>query len=131
MQHEIAFIDLYVEDISFRNLNEWSELCHTLSSYAGWWPFERSTELYATKIALIHSEASEMLEGLRKGIPDNHLPTRKMEEVECADLLIRIFDYAGARGLDLDGAIIEKLKYNVVRSDHRRENRERDGGKKI
>ena len=35
-----------------------------------------------------------------------------MVEVELADAVIRIADLAGALGLDLGGAIAEKLEYN-------------------
>lgn len=82
-------------------------------------------------IALIHSELSEGLEGLRKGLNDDHLPHRPMTEVELADALIRIFDYAGKKGYDLGGALVEKLEYNQHREDHKRENRAKDGGKKF
>lgn len=80
---------------------------------------------------LIVSEVSEALEGMRKDIMDDHLPSRKMEEVEMADAVIRIFDYAGAMGLDIGGAISDKLLYNCTRKDHQKESREGDGGKKI
>ena len=43
--------------------------------------------------------------------------------------MIRIFDYAGALGLDLGGAMAEKLAYNQQRADHKRENRKAEGGK--
>lgn len=82
-------------------------------------------------IALIHSEISEALEGVRKNCPDDKLPHRKMEEVELADALIRIFDYAGAHNLDLGGALVEKMAYNRSRADHKPENRRKEGGKKI
>jgi NTP pyrophosphatase (non-canonical NTP hydrolase) len=62
---------------------------------------------------------------------DDHLPNRKMEEVELADALIRIFDYAGGHGLDLEGAYREKTDYNARRADHLPENRAADGGKKF
>ena len=53
-----------------------------------------------------------------------------MAEVELADVLIRVFDYAGAFGYDLDGAVSEKLVYNAQRPDHKAEARLRAGGKK-
>lgn len=80
-------------------------------------------------IALMHSELSEMLEGVRKSSMDDHLPKRKSEEVELADLLIRAFDYAHAHGLDLAGAVIDKCTYNISREDHKHENRIKPGGK--
>jgi hypothetical protein len=82
-------------------------------------------------IALIHSELSETLEGVRKGTADGHLPWRSAEEVEIADTLIRIFDYAGAYKLDLFGAMAEKLAYNAMRQDHTHEARRAEGGKKF
>jgi hypothetical protein len=35
------------------------------------------------------------MEGERKNLMDDHLPHRRSAEVELADALIRIFDYAG------------------------------------
>jgi len=52
--------------------------------------------------ALIHSEASEALEGLRKDMMDDHLPHRKMAEVELADAAIRLLDCIGGLKLDED-----------------------------
>ena len=104
---------------------------HQINVEKGWWPEKPDVETYATKIALIHSEVSEMLEGLRKDKMDDHLTYRTAEEVEAADILIRLFDYIGARDLDIGGAFIEKLTYNASREDHKKENREKEGGKKI
>lgn len=83
----------------------------------------------AEKLALIHSEVSEALEGYRKNLLDDKLPHRKMFEVELADVVIRVFDLAGAEGLDLGGAIEEKLAYNKKREDHKIENRVKENGK--
>ena len=85
--------------------------------------------LVAEKLALIHSEVSEAMEGARKNLMDDKLPHRKMLEVELADAVIRILDLAGALQLDLAGAIQEKLAYNAVREDHKVENRKAEGGK--
>lgn len=78
---------------------------------------------------LMVSEIAEAMEGERKDLMDDHLPGRKMAEVEMADAVIRIADYCGAHGYDLAGAIIEKLAYNAQRADHKLENRAKVGGK--
>lgn len=85
----------------------------------------------AEKICLMHSELSEMLEGVRKNTMDDHLKHRRTEEVEAADLLIRLLDYCGWRGLDLAAATREKLKYNATRFDHTDEARRATNGKKF
>lgn len=81
------------------------------------------------KLALIHSEISEAMEGHRKNLMDDKLPHRKMIEVELADAMIRIMDLAGALKLDLGGAMEEKLNYNSNRADHKIENRLKENGK--
>lgn len=78
---------------------------------------------------LIVSEVSEAMEGHRKNLMDDKLPHRPMIEVELADALIRIADLAGALGLDLGGAVEEKLAFNASRPDHKLENRMAAGGK--
>jgi hypothetical protein len=84
-----------------------------------------------TDIALCHSELSEALEGARKDLNDDHLPHRKMFEVELADTIIRILDTAEKYGVDVAGAVAEKHDYNANRADHKLENREAQGGKKF
>lgn len=99
-----------------------------------WWHDSAGKKLdrnLGEMIALMHSELSEMLEGVRKSKMDDHLPHRTSEEVEAADLLIRMFDYIGVRGLDIDGAITEKLAYNRTRADHSYADRAKQDGKKF
>lgn len=85
----------------------------------------------ASKLMLAVTELAEGMEGLRKDQMDDHLPHRKMLEVEMGDALIRICDLAGGLGLNLGGAVAEKLRYNATREDHKPENRHAEGGKAI
>lgn len=119
-----------------------TQVCHSASYNAGWWKDAKGFDqtkphimeeqnIVPVKLCLVHSELSEGLEGYRKDLNDDHLPHRKMLEVELADAVIRIFDLAGALKFDLGGAIAEKLAYNAQRADHKPENRAKAGGKKI
>lgn len=112
-----------------------TDSCHNRAFNNGWWndpvTGERVVRPVPELLCLIHSEVSEALEGFRKNLMDDHLPSRKMLEVELADAVIRIFDMAGGYDLDIAGAIVEKLNYNDSRADHKPENRAGEHGKKI
>lgn len=67
---------------------------------------------------LMVSEIAEAMEGLRKGIPDDHLPEFPMETVELADLFIRLMDYVGEYCPRFGEALVAKINYNKKRADH-------------
>ena len=113
-------------------LNDLARDCHEANRH--WWQDpatgERIERNKGELLMLIVSEVSEAMEGERKGLMDDKLPHRRMVEVEMADVLIRVFDYAGAFGLDLDGAVAEKRAFNASRADHKAEARLAANGKR-
>lgn len=121
-------------DLFQLSLNTASEQIHSAQVKAGWYkdPVTRRKidRNVMEMLMLITTEVAEAAEGYRKNLMDDKLPHRSMLEVELADVLIRVFDLAGYKGLDLGGAVVEKLLYNQTRADHTLEARAADGGKK-
>lgn len=62
----------------------------------GWWDDPNRCPLQT--LMLVVTEVAEATEGDRKNLMDDHLPHRKMAEVELADTLIRLVDLAGHYG---------------------------------
>lgn len=87
----------------------------------GFWPPDGRND--GECIALMHSELSEALEALR----DDNPPSRKAKgfsqlEEELADVIVRVLDYAGGKGLNVAGALLAKMQYNAGRPEkHGRE----------
>ena len=105
----------------------------------GWWDEERT---FGETIALCHSELSEALEEYRDGKPEHyydcydivckgqscndcpeHIASAEQgyidkpqgTSVELIDCVIRIFDYLGKMGIDVEKTLLEKHNYNKTR----------------
>ena len=86
---------------------------HQIAKDHGWHDAESND---GECLTLIHSEISEALQAIRNGNPkDDHCPDFYALEVELADTVIRIMDYAHERSIDLAGAILAKMEYNRTR----------------
>lgn len=97
--HTQVLFDQYQEVISKWNIAQ------------GFWESDNTGE----KIALMHSELSEALEADRKNLDSDVIPSFSGMEEELADVLIRVFDFAGYHGLELAAAMSAKLKHNLTR----------------
>lgn len=91
------------------NLNELSKQVH-VANIKWWQDMETGQPIKRNKgelLALIHSEISECFDGEINGDMDDKLPHRPMGEVEQADVLIRLLDYAAGFGHDLNGPALK------------------------
>ena len=110
--------------------------CHNAAQTAGWWQDPKTGAnvtdnplCFSKNLMLIVSEVAEAMEGDRKSLPDDKLPQYPMRTVELGDALIRILDTAGGFDLDLADAFVDKLIFNAIRPDHKKEQRVAEGGK--
>lgn len=127
-------------------LTEWAHCIHDIAVSHGWWESEDGKcddgdRPFPEIVALCHSELSEALEEYRIGRPmayiDPGFPHEYVEDpkiwpdndkpegiaVEMIDCIIRILDWMGHEGIDVDTLMEKKVKYNEGR-EHRH------GGKK-
>jgi hypothetical protein len=99
-----------------KSLNDFAAECHNGNNL--WWQDpatgERIDRNIGELLMLVVTELAECMEGERKNLMDDHLPHRKMAEVELADALIRIGDIAGSRKLDLDQATRAIVEYKPL-----------------
>ena len=122
-----------MDELQVQTLNDMCRMCRDAAErwYHDLLTGERIFLNKGERFALMHSELSEAFEAERKDLMDDHLPNRRGVEAELADLLIRVFDYAGEYSLDLGGAVRDKLEYNSTREDHTNAARLAPGGKKF
>jgi NTP pyrophosphatase (non-canonical NTP hydrolase) len=122
-------------------LNKLRDEIHQNAVEHGWWDEGRS---FGDIIALCHSELSEALEAFRSDYPGKYAKCNDCGAVigvmglsccgkpmkpegiviELADTIIRILDFCGQKGIDIEEAIRIKHEYNKTRPY-------KHGGKKI
>ena len=118
-----------IEQLS-TGLNDLAKKVHGLNVAKGFYDEQPSKD---RQIMLVVSELSEAYESVRKGRKahkdfvevttessscmkeDFELFVKDTEEDEIADAVIRLLDYCGNRGINLDAHINLKLAYNQLR----------------
>lgn len=96
-------------------LDALSAILHETAIEKGFWSSPKNFDVFGNKIALIHSEVTEVLEAIRKN--------KGSEEIveEMSDILIRTLDlYASMRNAgfvehSLDEVLFNKMEKNKVR----------------
>lgn len=113
------------------NLNKLSEEIYNANKEKGFWDEPRTN---IECLALAAGECHEAIEADRKGLQMSNHSKRLLEdsmklnfslvfknhvkdtmEDEIADAIIRLLDFCGARGIDIDWHIKNKLRYNATR----------------
>ena len=87
------------------HISDLVKLSHDNAKEKGFWDKPRE---FGTLMALIHSEVTEALEAHRNDDQENIAE-------ELADIMIRVADVAGGYGIDLEGAIVDKMSRNSRR----------------
>lgn len=123
----------YDTEVFFDIIKEIRDACHQNSISKGFW--DREPWNFGEKLALIHSELSEMFEAWRKGqsisdkdiviedpsfeeLPGQRSSRRRITaiEEEVADVFIRLMDLCGKLNIDVGRVVVAKMKYNASRS---------------
>lgn len=127
--------DPVTQEFMYTAVSGLTTIIHTWARERGWWtdldnmqPKDRNV---GELMMLMVTELGEGFEGYRQNKPDNHLPQFSSLEVELADTIIRILDFAGGKNLNVADALVAKMIYNCQRADHSIEHRKGEHGKKV
>lgn len=82
--------------IKMIDFDKYAQEIYSQNKAVGWW--DNPDRCIYECLQLVSTEIAEATEGERKNLMDDHLPHRKMGEVELADALIRVLDLAGRHG---------------------------------
>ena len=96
-------------------LSELAKETHEVSKSRGWWDKPRTVK---TLFALMNSEIGEATNGYRESLMDDKLLHRLMEEVELADVLLRVMDYGENARLELIPDLCHYPDYYIEKKDN-------------
>lgn len=118
--------DSALMEVDFKSsFDFFTEVITEISESKGWTIPVDDPEKLGNKIALMHSELSEALEGLREGNPkSDHISEFSAIEEEFVDTLLRMMHFAKRMNLRLPEAMFAKLRFNATRPH-------KHGGKKF
>ena len=96
------------------HVNNYQTLTHRIAKAKGWHNKKRNE---GEILALIHSEVSEALEVLRLPDRDFQDPSERKDFLgeELADVVIRTFDFAALKNIDLSQKLYLKMLKNLKR----------------